>query len=158
MRLRSPFLIAFAASLLVVFAAALLAGCTVGPDFVRPDKPKEAGYTPEALAPQTASAAGDGGAAQTFLQGKDIPGQWWVVFQSAQLNGLIARSLKANPDIASAIAALKVSQQTARAQRAALFPTVGVGGTAAQTQAPSVLSAPRPKRGSCPRVSIETST
>ena len=78
MRLRSPFLIAFTASLLVVFAAALLAGCTVGPDFERPDKPKAAGYTPETLAPQTASAAGDGGAAQTFLQGKDIPGQWWT--------------------------------------------------------------------------------
>jgi len=56
----------------VLVSAALLAGCSVGPDFARPDKPKADGYTPETLAPQTASAAADGGAAQTFIHGKDI--------------------------------------------------------------------------------------
>src|SRR5580704_15759312 len=71
---------------LVSVSVALLAGCTVGPDFARPDKPKADGYTPESLAPQTASAAGDGGAAQAFIQGKDIPGQWWTLFHSAELN------------------------------------------------------------------------
>jgi len=54
MRLRSPFLAVFAASLLIVFAAALLAGCSAGPDFVRPDKPTTTAYTPEQLALQTA--------------------------------------------------------------------------------------------------------
>ena len=74
MRLRSPFLVAF--------SVALLGGCSSGPDFVRPDKPKAAGYTPESLAPQTSSAAGPGGAAQSFVAGKDIPGEWWTLFQS----------------------------------------------------------------------------
>ena len=40
-------------SLLLAGVAALssygLAGCTVGPDFMRPDKPKIEGYTPEVL-------------------------------------------------------------------------------------------------------------
>ena len=36
---------------LVSASAILLAACTVGPDFARPDKPKADGYTPESLAP-----------------------------------------------------------------------------------------------------------
>ena len=123
--------------------AGALNGCMVGPDFKTPDPPATNRYLPddgEVL--DLVSAGIPGGEAQRVVQDLDIPGQWWTVFQSAQLNGLIDRSLKANPDITSAIAALKVAQQTARAQRAALFPTVSAGGTAAQTQAPSVLSAP----------------
>ena len=122
MRLRSPFLLAFTASLLVVVAAALLAGCSVGPDFARPDKPKAAGYTPEALAPQTASAAGDGGAVQAFIQGKDIPGQWWTLFHSAELNVLIDEALKANPDLDAAQASLRQARENLYAQQGGLFP------------------------------------
>ena len=133
MRLRSPFLIAFTASLLVVFVAALLAGCTVGPDFERPDKPKAAGYTPETLAPQTASAAGDGGAAQTFLQGKDIPGQWWILFHSTELNVLIDEALKANPDLDAAQASLRQARENLYAQQGGLFPTL-TGNASAQQQ------------------------
>ena len=74
MHKRSPFLVAF--------TAILLSGCTAGPDFVKPDKPTSTSYTPESLAPQTSSAAGPGGAAQTFVPEKDIPGEWWTLFQS----------------------------------------------------------------------------
>ena len=56
MRMRSP--------LLAALSLALLAGCSSGPDFARPDKPKAGGYTPESLALQTSSAAGPGGAAR----------------------------------------------------------------------------------------------
>ena len=42
---------------LVLAGAALLVGCTAGPDFKRPYKPKEQGYTPEKLAPSTSSAS-----------------------------------------------------------------------------------------------------
>jgi hypothetical protein len=52
---------------LLLASVAIVAGCTVGPDFKQPDKPKEQGYTPESLAPQTAAAPGaEGGAAQSF--------------------------------------------------------------------------------------------
>jgi hypothetical protein len=44
--MRSPFLVAF--------AAALLAGCSSGPDFERPAKPTATGYPPESQVPQTA--------------------------------------------------------------------------------------------------------
>src|SRR5260370_36013728 len=83
-----------------VVLAAALAGCTSGPDFVRPDKPKEQGYTPENLAPQTAaSAVADGGATQTFVPAKDIPRPWWAPVPSAQLNPLIHEALEANPGL-----------------------------------------------------------
>ncbi|HET6223600.1 MAG TPA: TolC family protein, partial [Dongiaceae bacterium] len=130
------------------FAACLalavsLGGCMVGPDFKTPEPPPTDRYLPDEGGTLNLVSAGiPGGEAQRVVQDLDIPGQWWTVFQSQPLNGLIDRSLKANPDIKSAIAALRVSQQTTRAQRAALFPTVGVSGSAAQTQAPTVLSAP----------------
>ena len=34
---------------LLLASVALVAGCTVGPDFMKPDKPKEEGFTPEPL-------------------------------------------------------------------------------------------------------------
>ena len=76
MRRHSSFLTIFTLALLAVFSAAILVGCSSGPDFLRPDKPTATGYTPESLAPQTSSTAGPGGAAQTFVPEKDIPGEW----------------------------------------------------------------------------------
>src|SRR6266404_1401725 len=115
-----------------VVLATALAGCTSGPDFVRPDKPKEQGYTPENLAPQTASSAvADGGAAQTFVPAEDIPGQWWTLFRSAELNALIDEALKANPDLDVAQASLRQANETLYAQQGALFPTIS--GNAAAT-------------------------
>jgi NodT family efflux transporter outer membrane factor (OMF) lipoprotein len=110
-----------------------LAGCTVGPDFLRPAKPKIEGYTPEALAPQTASASvTDAGAAQTFNAGADIPGQWWELYRSSELNTLIGQALKANPDLDAAQASLRQAKETLYAQQGTLFPTLS--GSAQGTQ------------------------
>jgi len=70
----------------------------LGPDFVRPDKRKEQGYTPENLVPQTAaSAVSNGGAAQTFVPTEDIPGEWWKLFRSSELNALIDEAPESQP-------------------------------------------------------------
>jgi outer membrane protein TolC len=116
-----------------------LAGCTVGPDFQRPEPPKADTYLPDAPA-EFVNAGISGGETQSLVQGLDIPGQWWKVFQSAELNGLIDGALKANPDIQAAVAGLKVAQENARAQRATLFPTIQGGLGASQNQTPSSLS------------------
>jgi NodT family efflux transporter outer membrane factor (OMF) lipoprotein len=110
----------------------VVAGCTVGPDFARPDKPPVDGYTPEKLAPQTASSAGSGGAAQQFLQGQDIPGQWWVLFRSEELNVLINEALRANPDLMAAQATLRQANETVYAQQGSLFPKFNANGSAEQ--------------------------
>jgi NodT family efflux transporter outer membrane factor (OMF) lipoprotein len=124
---------------LVLASTAVLAGCTVGPDFARPEAPKADGYTPEPLAPQTASAAGNGGTAQTFIQGKDIPGQWWTLFHSKQLNALIDEALKANPDLDAAQASLRQARENLYAQQGSLFPTL-TGNASAQQQKFSGIS------------------
>ncbi len=116
-----------------------LMACTVGPDFLRPDAPKAMSFLPDA---PTEFVSGDisGGEAQSLVQRMDIPGQWWGVFQSPQLNGLIVTALRANPDIKAAVAGLKQARANAGAQRATLFPTLQAGLGASQNQTPSSLS------------------
>ena len=126
---------------LVAGLAASLGGCMVGPDFKRPDPPKDETYlTPDTVIAETVSADVLGGEAQRYVRDLDIPGQWWTVFQSRPLDDLIQKALAANPDIQTAMAALKVAQQNARAQRAALFPTVGVSGSGSANQTSLALS------------------
>ena len=107
---------------LVLAGVALLAGCTAGPDFKPPDKPKEQGYTPEKLAPTTSSAPVEGGQAQSFVERRDIPGDWWTLFRSQELTGLIDQALKANPDLDVAQASLRQANENLYAQQATLFP------------------------------------
>src|SRR5580658_271076 len=110
-----------------IFALALVAtlsGCAVGPDFERPKPPEVQGYTAEPLAPETASAPTRGGDAQRFVEDMDIPGQWWTLFHSEALNTLIDQSLKANPDLKAAQAALRGAMQNLYAAEGAFFPTV----------------------------------
>jgi NodT family efflux transporter outer membrane factor (OMF) lipoprotein len=117
----------------------VLAGCSVGPDFLRPDAPKAMSFLPETTTDFVAAGI-PGGETQALVQGMDIPGQWWGVFQSPQLNGLIETALRANPDIRTAAAGLKQARENARAQRATLFPTLMAGLGASQNQTPSSLS------------------
>ena len=117
----------------------VLTGCMVGPDFQRPAPPDASTYLPDATSNFVAADV-PGGEAQQLVQGLDIPGQWWGVFKSRQLNGLIDEALRANPDVRAAVAGLKVAQENARAQRATLFPTIGGGAGASQNQTPNSLS------------------
>lgn len=104
-------------------AALLLASCEVGPDFHPPAIPSNAGYTPEKPAPTTATDIA-GGVAQSFVDGRDIPGQWWTLFHSEALNQLIAEALKANPTLDAAQASLREAQENVAAQTGVFYPQV----------------------------------
>ncbi len=132
----SPFRGATYAAVLV-----LLAACSVGPDFTPPDAPKAEAYLPGQTT-ELVAAGIPGGEAQRIVQSLDIPGQWWGVFRSPQLNSLIEGALGANPDIRAAVASLKIAQLNARAQRATLFPTIGLGLGASQNQVAPILQSP----------------
>src|SRR5471032_3247739 len=86
------------ATALGALAAMVLAGCAVGPNFKAPAPPSTQGYVPGGLpaatsalpaslppaaaAPGSAAspaAASAGGQAQNFVNGLDIPGQWWTL-------------------------------------------------------------------------------
>ena len=102
----------------------VIGGCAVGPDFKRPEAPKAAGYTPAPLPATTASVAGIAGAAQDFSTERDIPAEWWTLFQSPALDALIKRAFAASPTIASAQAALAEAQENVYAQQGLFYPTV----------------------------------
>jgi NodT family efflux transporter outer membrane factor (OMF) lipoprotein len=108
-----------------IAGAALLTGCTVGPNFQAPAAPDSTRFTEAALPVRTASAAVPGGQAQTFGPDRDIPGEWWALFHSPQITTLVTQALKANPDVAAAQATLLQARETTRAEQGALFPSLG---------------------------------
>src|ERR1700740_1094676 len=95
----------------------LIAGCAVGPNYKPPADPQVPCYPPSPLTATSATPNVPGGEAQQFVPGRDIPGDWWTLFHSKPLNDLIERSLKANPNIKSAQAALQVAREDVLAQR-----------------------------------------
>jgi len=110
-------------SALLITSAALTVGCAVGPSFHRPQPPANAGYTPAPLPQSSASAPIHGGEAQQLISERDIPFDWWQLFQSPALNALVERAFQANPTIAAAQAALVQAQELVYAQRGYFFPT-----------------------------------
>ena len=102
-----------------------LAGCTVGPDFVRPELAADADYTQQAFTRTVQADIAAGGAAQRLIAGMDIPGQWWTLFRSPELNALVEEALRANPDVSAAQAALRQANELVYADQASLFPSVG---------------------------------
>jgi NodT family efflux transporter outer membrane factor (OMF) lipoprotein len=108
----------------LAISAGLLAGCAVGPNFHRPAPPTISELTPTPLPAATASAAVQGGEAQTFVQGLDVSGQWWTLFKSPQVDALVDKALKANPDLQSAKAALRAAHEAYLAQRGTLLPSL----------------------------------
>ena len=104
-----------------VIAVGSLAGCAVGPDFHAPAPPANTQYTRGQQAPATSDAPGPGGVAQTFVADRDIPADWYSLFQSSALDELVRRSLRDSPTVEAAKAALKSAQDTYIAERGALL-------------------------------------
>jgi NodT family efflux transporter outer membrane factor (OMF) lipoprotein len=128
------------ARLIAIPALLLTSGCVVGPRFKRPAPPTNGGYTP--APPSTTSSAPNvgGGEAQHYVEGGDIPGEWWTLFHSKPLNDLIERSLKANPDLKAAQAALLVARENVGAQRGAYYPSVSAGVSASHSKTSNEVS------------------
>src|ERR1022692_4081967 len=132
---------------LIVAAAALAASCAVGPHYHKPEAPANAGYAPAPLPEATASADIHGGEAQRLINDRDIPFEWWELFQSPALNRLVEQAFKANPTVVAAQAALAQAQELVYAQQGFYFPTVSavyqaerhkIAGNLTNDQAPGV--------------------
>ncbi|MGD0457732.1 MAG: efflux transporter outer membrane subunit [Terriglobia bacterium] len=121
-------------------ALLLTAGCVVGPKFKKPAPPNVGGYTPTPISTTSSTANVAGGQAQRLVEGRDIPGEWWALFHSKPLNDLIERSLKANPDLKAAQAALIVARENVLAQRGAYYPSVTGGFSATRAKSANALS------------------
>jgi NodT family efflux transporter outer membrane factor (OMF) lipoprotein len=119
----------------------LLASCAVGPDFVHPAAPEITRYTREPLPTQTTSADVASGQRQVFLEGRDIPAQWWTLFKSPALNALIEQALQSNPTLQSAIATLHAAKENVYAQEGKFFPLVAANFNPTRQQTAPALTA-----------------
>ncbi len=128
------------ARLIALCALLLTTGCVVGPNFKRPAAPANGGYTTVPPPPTSSTPNVGGGEAQGFVAGGDISGEWWTLFHSKPLNDLIERSLKANPDLKAAQAALLVARENVLAQRGAYYPSIASGFSASRSKSSNELS------------------
>lgn len=99
----------------------------VGPYFHSPALPPVCSYTPAPIPKKTVSipSMGKSGRQQKFLVNRDIPGAWWHLFQSPEINELIAMGIANSPNLAAAKAVLVQAQQAANAQiGSTLLPTL----------------------------------
>jgi NodT family efflux transporter outer membrane factor (OMF) lipoprotein len=111
----------FRSAVLALAISFSLAGCMVGPNFRQSDPPTTRAYTESALPEQTAASPGAGGNAQRFVDGADIPAQWWTIFQSDPLDSLVRDSLANSPTLAAAVATLRQARENLIAERGALL-------------------------------------
>ena len=116
-------------------AAALLAGCTVGPNYHRPTAPVPALW--DVQDPWRESAP------------KDLlpKGEWWTVFHDEELSSLEKQALEANQTIKISVARLEQARATAAIQIATLFPVVGLAPGTTPTIERQRLSGNRPTAG-----------
>jgi NodT family efflux transporter outer membrane factor (OMF) lipoprotein len=109
------------ASALIGAVCIALAGCAVGPNFVRPATPRATHYTPGGDARKAVEAQG---VAQRFTPGAQIAGDWWRLFGNPELTNVIAEALAANPGLAAAQASLRASEDRLVSGYGIFFPQV----------------------------------
>jgi len=108
---------------------AMLEGCAVGPNFVRPAPPDTDRYTREPRPEATVAADGQ---AQHFTPGAAIPADWWRLFKSAQLDVLVRQAITNSPTLQAAEASLRQSQDNMRAGYGVFFPQILAGAGASR--------------------------
>jgi NodT family efflux transporter outer membrane factor (OMF) lipoprotein len=104
-----------------VIAVSSLAGCAVGPNFHSPAAPTTTQYTRGQQPQVTTDSPVPGGGAQTLVADRDIPADWYSLFQSEPLDDLVRRSLHDSPTVEAAKAALRSAEATYIAERGALL-------------------------------------
>ncbi|HEV2394179.1 MAG TPA: efflux transporter outer membrane subunit [Verrucomicrobiae bacterium] len=123
-----------------VLGALLLTGCAVGPNFKKPAPPDVSTYTASPLLQTSGTTNVAGGEPQRFVNGIDIPGEWWELFHSKPLNDLIERSLTNNPSIQAAQAALTAAREAVLAQKGAYYPSASASFSATRQKTARELS------------------
>ncbi len=118
------------ASLAALIAA--LVGCSVGPDYVRPDIETGAAF---ARAP---AMPADGGAATSVAPVSETDAAFWLAFEDALLSRLIEDTLADNLDLRVALSRYDRANALLRGARLDRFPTVRAQAGAADTRSSSV--------------------
>lgn len=104
-----------------LFAALLLAGCSVAPTYRTPDVPVGTGFK-EAIA-----AAESSGWKLAEPSDALARGQWWTIFEDPVLDDLQAQAARANPTLQAAVARLAQARALTGAAEAQRFPQIEAG-------------------------------
>lgn len=103
-----------------LIASSLLAGCAVGPDYVKPETPLPAKYVGQTAMDQRPAATS-----------ADIV-TWWTGFGDPILTQYVTQALEQNLDLAQAAARVRQARAGLGAANAALLPSGNVSGQAAR--------------------------
>jgi NodT family efflux transporter outer membrane factor (OMF) lipoprotein len=94
-----------------------LVGCAPAPVLREPQVPAVTTYMAHPLPDATAGADVAGGTQQRFALGRDIPAEWWQLFHSDGLDGLIRDAISASPSLDAAQATLHAAWENYLALR-----------------------------------------
>jgi NodT family efflux transporter outer membrane factor (OMF) lipoprotein len=109
----------------VLFGVLALGGCKVGPNYRAPTMP----------APPAYSDSGHNGNWSTATPADSANrGDWWAIYQDAQLDGLEQRCAAANQNIAAALHAYEQAHDLVRENKSSLYPTVSIGTAASRNR------------------------
>jgi NodT family efflux transporter outer membrane factor (OMF) lipoprotein len=108
---------------LIVAVPALLASCTVGPNYVRPEAPLTLAY--KEPSPEAYKNTGVWNPAHP--SDSTLRENWWELFGDEQLNALEQQVDLANQDLKAAESRFREARALIGYARAAEFPTIGVG-------------------------------
>jgi len=98
-------------------AAVIVAGCTVGPEYRRPEVTPPQQFRSQVAPAEAGSLA-------------DLP--WWKVFNDKALQGLVVAALRDNYDLKAAVARIEQARAQVTVVRADLYPQVGYEASAAR--------------------------
>jgi NodT family efflux transporter outer membrane factor (OMF) lipoprotein len=111
-----------AARIVGLACAVAIGGCTVGPNFTRPEAPPASRYTANTLQAEEVSADAT---VQHIALGKEIEGNWWTLFQSDAIDGIVQQAVEHNRSLAASTATLEQAEELALAAAGARYPQIG---------------------------------
>ncbi|AOJ06203.1 efflux transporter outer membrane subunit [Burkholderia mayonis] len=99
--------------------ASLVAGCAVGPDFVRPEPPHVDAFVPDGAARTSFTASG---ATQTLAPDVPLPDAWWRLFGSREIDAAVDDAFAGSATLAGAQATLRRSEHELMAGAGVFYP------------------------------------
>ncbi|MDR2845106.1 MAG: efflux transporter outer membrane subunit [Puniceicoccales bacterium] len=104
----------------------VVAGCSVGPEYQKPDAIADIPETFTETGPWKEAAPRD-----------HLPkGEWWTIYKDSALDQLISSATQASPDIAAALARLEQARAAAGIASAELYPGLSAGAAAERGRTP----------------------
>jgi multidrug efflux system outer membrane protein len=127
---------------IALITGGLTTGCTVGPDYARPDLKDEipAAYHAQPQAEvgpaEPAEAKPDSNPQNAMADSMLTTGidRWWAEFGDDELDSLVVEALHYNFDLAQAAARVLESRALLTGSKAARWPTIEVGGSASRSK------------------------